>query len=186
MKSKWTITKIVYIAVLAALVYVATLIRFPLLGSKVHLANSLCLLSGLLLGPAAGGAAAGLGSFLFDVLAGGYDAPQALITFVSKFLMAYVCGRIAFSGGHTADHHGRNAAACVVGAWAYVALYMLKTFVYQRFVYGYPVDAVWATMLSKLPASAINAVAAMIIAPILYTALRPALQSAGQLDKMRA
>ena len=172
-------------AMLAALVCVVTLYRFPLLGSKVHLANAMCLLSGLLMGGIPGGLAAGFGSALYDALWGGYDLIQVVITFVSKFLMAWVCAKIAFAGGKEAKNHGLNIAACIVGALTYVALYMLKTFIYQRFIYGFPVDAVWVTMLGKLPASLINAVAAMIAAPILYTALRPALERAGQLRKMR-
>lgn len=79
------------VGVMAALVYVVTMFRFPLLGSKVHFANAMCLLAGLLLGGGYGGAAAGLGSALYDLLAGGYDPLQALITFVSKFAMAWVC-----------------------------------------------------------------------------------------------
>ena len=185
MNQKWTVNKIVYIAVLAALVCVVTFCRFPLLGSKVHFANAMCLLSGLLMGPVAGGLAAGLGSALYDALFGGYDLIQCIITFVSKFLMGYVCAKIAFAADKEAKNHGWNVVACVTGALTYVALYMLKTFVYQMFVYGYPAGTVWATMLSKLPASLINAVAAMIAAPILCTALRPALGRAGQLRKMR-
>ena len=77
-------------------------------------------------------------------------------------------------------------AASVIGALTYVALYMLKTFVYQKFVYGYPADAVLVTMGSKLPGSLINAVAAFIVAPIFYTGLRPALERAGLLKKLRA
>ena len=80
--------RLAFVGVMAALVYVVTLFRFPLLGSKVHFANAMCLLSGLLLGGGYGGAAAGLGSALYDLLAGGYDPLQALITFVSKFAMA--------------------------------------------------------------------------------------------------
>ena len=185
MKKTFSTTKLAFIAMLAALVYVVTLFRFPLLGSKVHLGNAVCLLSGLLMGPAAGGLAAGLGSALNDILAGGYDIIQTLITFVSKFAMAWVCGRIAFAGGREADRHGWNAAACVIGALTYVALYMLKTFVYQLFVYGYPMETVWLTMGSKLPASLINAVAAMVAAPIIYTALRGPLNRTGILRKMR-
>ena len=185
MKQRFTLRKIVYIGVLAALVCVVTFFRFPLLGSKVHFANAMCLLSGLLMGGIPGGLAAGFGSALYDALWGGYDLIQVVITFVSKFLMAWVCAKIAFAGGKEAKNHGLNIAACIVGALTYVALYMLKTFIYQRFIYGFPVDAVWVTMLGKLPASLINAVAAMIAAPILYTALRPALERAGQLRKMR-
>lgn len=184
-KTTFTTRKIVYIAVLAAIVCVVTFFRFPLLGSKVHLANAMCLLSGLLLGGVPGGLAAGLGSALYDALFGGYDFIQVAITFVSKFLMAYICAAIAFSGGSQARNHGKNIAASIIGALSYVCLYMLKTFVYQKFVYGYPMDAVWVTMGAKLPGSLINALAAMIVAPILYTALRPALERAHILDKMR-
>ena len=183
--TKFTTSKIVYIAVLAAIVCVVTFFRFPFLGSKVHLANAMCLLSGLLLGGVPGGLAAGLGSALYDALYGGYDIIQVAITFVSKFLMAWICARIAFAGGRQADHPGRNITACVVGAFSFVGLYMLKTFLFQRFLYGFPADAVWVTMLSKLPASLINAVAAMVAAPILYAALCPALRAAGLLQKMR-
>ena len=185
MKKTFSTTKIVFIAMLAALVYVVTMFRFPLLGSKVHLGNAVCLLSGLLMGPAAGGLAAGFGSALYDALWGGYDIIQCLITFVSKFIMAWLCAKIAFSGGSEAKNHGKNIAASVIGALSYVVLYMLKTFVYQKFVYGYPMDAVWLTMGSKLPGSLINALAAMIVAPILYSALSAALQRAHLLDKMR-
>ena len=185
MKKKFTLVQIVYIGVMAALVCAVTFFRFPLLGSKVHFANAMCLLSGLLMGGVPGGLAAGFGSALYDALGGGYDLIQVLFTFISKFLMAWVCAKIAFAGHKEAKNHSWNAAACVVGALTYVALYMLKTFIYQRFIYGYPVDAVWLTMLSKLPASLLNAVAAMIAAPVLYTALRPALERAGQLRKMR-
>ena len=185
MKKKFSLVQIVYIGVMAALVCAVTFFRFPLLGSKVHFANAMCLLSGLLMGGIPGGLAAGFGSALYDALWGGYDLIQVCITFVSKFLMAWVCAKIAFAGHREAKHHGWNIAASVIGALTYVALYMLKTFVYQRFIYGYPVDAVWVTMGSKLPASLLNAVAAMVAAPILYSALRPALERAGQLRKMR-
>ena len=47
-----------FVGVMAAMVYVVTLFRFPLLGSKVHFANAICLLAGMLLGPWWGGAAA--------------------------------------------------------------------------------------------------------------------------------
>lgn len=184
-KNKFTVQKIAYIAVLAAIVCVVTFFRFPLLGSKVHLANAMCLLSGLLLGGVPGGLAAGIGSALYDALYGGYDIIQVAITFVSKFLMAWVCATIAFSGGSQAKNHGKNIAASIIGALTYVVLYMLKTFVYQKFVYGYPMDAVWITMGSKLPGSLINALAAMIVAPILCSALSAALQRAHLLDKMR-
>lgn len=186
MKRNWTTQKIVYTAVLAALVCAVTFFRFPLLGSKIHFANAMCLLSGLLMGPAAGGLAAGLGSTLYDALFGGYDLLNCAVTFVTKFLMAWICARIAFAAGKEAGSRGRNAAACVAGALSYVVMYMLKTLVFQLFVYGYPMETAVVTMGSKLPASLLNAAAAVIAAPVLYAALLPALRRAGQLERMRS
>lgn len=137
-------------------------------------------------GPLAGGLAAGLGSTLYDALFGGYDLLNCAVTFVTKFLMAWLCAKIAFSGGKRAESHSRNLAACVAGALSYVVLYMLKTLVFQLFVYGYPMETAVVTMGSKLPASLLNAAAAMIAAPVLFTALSPALRRTGQLEKMRA
>jgi uncharacterized membrane protein len=175
-KPKITTAFIVKTGVMAAVVCVITFLRVPLLGSKVHFANAFCLISGLLLGPVSGGLAAGLGSALYDILFGGYDIVQALITFVSKFLMAFLCAKIAYSASANAEGKIRNIVASISGALFYVLLYMLKTYIYQRFVYGYPLDAVWATMLAKLPASLINAVAAMIVAPLLFMLINPAVK----------
>ena len=65
---KFSTYQIVFVAVMAALVCVVTFFRFPLLGSKVHFANAMCLLSGMLFGPMLGGLAAGLGSMLYTIL----------------------------------------------------------------------------------------------------------------------
>ena len=186
MKNKGlSVFNITFIAMMAAMVYVVTLFRFPLLGSKVHFANAVCLLSGILLGPVQGGLAAGIGSALYDAIAGGYDLINVLITLVSKFAMAWVCGAIV-SRVHYEHHRiNRTALACVCGALTYVALYMLKTFIYQRFVYGYPMDAVWATMVAKLIPSLINAGAAIVATPLFYHAVLPALRSSGVLQRMR-
>ena len=183
-KPYFTTYRVVFIAVMAAIVYVLTLFRFPLLGSKVHFANAMCLLSGLLFGPVCGGLAAGIGSALNDALAGGYDFIQCLITLVSKFAMAAICALIAGTPHLEKTNHTRVVLGSIIGALSYVALYMLKTYIYQRFVYGNPMDAVWATMVAKLPASMINAVFAMIVAPLLYAALVPPLRRANLLEKL--
>ena len=176
---KWDIQTICFIGVMAALVYVVTLVRIPFLGSKVHFANAFCLLSGMLLGPVPGGLAAGIGSALYDAIAGGYDLPNVLITFVSKFAMAWVCAQLMPRREDTRLNLYRTVLACIAGALTYVFLYMLKTYVYQRIVYGYPLDAVGLTMWSKFIPSLINALFAVIAAPILYHALKPALKAIG-------
>ena len=174
----FSVKTIALVGVMAAIVYAVTLYRFPLMGSKVHLANGMCLLAGLLLGPVPGGLAAGLGSAIYDATLGGYDFINVMITFVSKFAMGFVCGlllRVPKKGSYTVL---RVILSSVIGALTYVALYMLKTFVYQRFVYGYPMDAVWVTMGSKLIPSLINAAVAVVTAPILYHALLIPLRAA--------
>ncbi len=176
---------LVFAGVLAAMVYVVTLFRFPLLGSKVHFANAVCLLGGMLLGPVTGGFAAGIGSALYDAFAG-YDFINVLITLVSKFAMAWVCGIIMdrlSKGNHRID---RTLLASVAGALTYVALYMLKTYIYNRFVYGYPLDAVGVTMVSKLIPSLINAGAVVMAAPIFFHAVLPALKARGILKRIHA
>ena len=198
----FTIYRIVFIAMMAAIVYVLTLFRFPLLGSKVHFANAACLLSGLLFGPISGGLAAGIGSGLYDLL-NGYGFDEAMITLVSKFLMAAICAWIARTnragGGAPLTVEAQNFRAMyqavwkqspriiigsVVGALSYVVLYMLKHFVYQLLLYGNTLDGTLIIMGSKLPASLINAVFAMIVAPVLYAALLPALKKAGILKRL--
>ncbi len=178
---KITTFKMVFVGIMAAIIFVVTMFRFPLLGSKVHFANAMCLLSGLFFGPFYGGLASGIGSALNDALVGGYDLIQSLITFVMKFAMAWICAKIAFES----ESRIRIIISCIVGAFSYVILYMGKTFIYQRFVYGFPPETVWATMLAKLPASLINAVFALIVAPILFYMIRPALSKAGILKKMK-
>ena len=177
-KKKISVYKLVFVAVMAAVVCVVTLFRFPLLGSKVHFANAMCLLAGLLFGPVSGGIAAGLGSALYDALFGGYEIVEVLITFVSKFAMAWVCAMIVRG---REDRHWVVVLSCVAGALSYVALYMLKTFIKGLI---YTPDAVWVNMGSKLPASLINAVFAMLVAPVLYAAILPPLKKAGVTDKL--
>lgn len=184
-EKKLNAVTISFAAMMAAMVYVVTLFRFPLLGSKVHFANAVCLLSGMLLGPVTGGVAAGLGSALYDAF-GGYDVVNVLITFVSKFAMAFVCGAIMHRSDSRKGRVDRTVLASVAGALTYVFLYMLKTFIYNRFVYGYPMDAVWATVLSKFIPSLINAGVAIVAAPVFYHAVLPALRATGLLKRMGA
>lgn len=181
-ENRANVYRITSLAIMSAIIYVITMFRFPFLGSKVHLANSMCLVSGMLFGPLWGGIAAGFGSALYDALAGGYDPVNVLITFVSKFAMASLCGFMVSRSRKQSVP--LVIVSSIAGAVLYVALYMIKTFVYQRFVYGFPMDAVGATMVSKLIPSLINALAAVITAPIFYHAVLPAMRRSGILEKV--
>ena len=80
--------------------------------------------------------------------------------------------------------HLRLLIGCALGALTYVVLYMLKTFVFGLAVNGLTLEATYATMGAKLPASLINAVFAAVVAPAFYLALAPALKHMNVLQKM--
>ena len=189
--SNRVITKIVFTGVMAAIICVITTFRIPLGQSKVHFANSMCLLSGLLLGPVWGGTAAGLGSAIYDVLLGGYSFFDALITFVSKFAMAWVTG-ILYQKWVLKREEEKSwkenllplAASCVLGALTYVALYMLKTWLFKMYVEPVPADTIPGIMVAKLIPSLINAAFAVVTAPIFFHAVRPALRAAGIMKQL--
>ena len=182
-KKQVNVYRLVFTALLAAMVYVGTLIRIPLGESKIQLANIICLLGGFLLSPVDAGIAAGLGSALYDVTLGGYDAVGCLITFVSKFLMAFVCSALyrlyIRKTKKTAKITVSMYLIAAAGALLYVLLYMTKTFLMGIIVDGLTVNGVWVKMLAKLPASLINACAAVIVAPPLFIALKLPLDKAG-------
>ena len=188
--SNAVITKIVFTGVMAAIICVITTFRIPLGQSKVHFANSMCLLSGLLLGPVWGGTAAGLGSAIYDVLLGGYSFFDALITFVSKFAMACVTGILYQKWVLSKEEKSWKenllplVVSCVLGALTYVALYMLKTWLFKMYVEPVPVDTIPGIMIAKLIPSLINAAFAVVTAPIFYHAVRPALKAGGILKQL--
>lgn len=189
-KKSENIYRLVFCALMAAMVYVGTIIRIPLGDSKVSVANAVCLLGGFLLSPVDAGVAAGLGSALYDVTLGGYDAVGCLITFVSKFLMAFVCSALNRLYEAKTKRDVRKPSLTVylvaaVSALTYVALYMLKTMLMGLIVDGLAMSAVWVKMAAKLPASMINACAAVIIAPPLYWALRIPLERTHVLSRIR-
>ena len=184
------ITRIVFAGVMAAIICVITTFRIPLGQSKVHFANSMCLLSGLLLGPVWGGTAAGLGSAIYDVLLGGYSFFDALITFVSKFAMAWVTGILYQKCVLKKEEKSWKEnllpliISCVLGALTYVALYMLKTWLFKLYVEPVPVDTIPGIMVAKLIPSLINAAFAVVTAPIFFHAVRPALKAGGILKQL--
>ena len=185
MKTNKKLNSIVFGAVMAAIICVITLFRIPLGQSKVHFANAMCLLAGLLLGPVTGGLSAGLGSALYDVLFGGYDFLNAAITFVSKFAMAWVTAVLFRSMVRKHENPGLKETAlplvisCIAGALTYVALYMLKTWIFKMYVEPVPADTIPTVMVAKLIPSLINAAFAIVVAPIFYHAVLPALKSIG-------
>ncbi len=149
-------------------------IPIPVLGDKtmIGLGNVFCILSGLLLGPVYGGAAAGIGSFIFDLI-GGW-ASSAPFTLVFKFMMAFVCGIIAYGGDKTAKNVKRLIVAAVCGSLTYCVLYLGKSYI-EAALLGNAAEAVKTILIVKGSASLTNAVIADVVAIPLFIAIRKAL-----------
>ncbi|MBQ4266510.1 MAG: ECF transporter S component [Clostridia bacterium] len=178
--------KICFIGLMAAIVFVVNYFRIPFMGTQLHMTNALCVLCGLLFGPGAGFLAAGIGSGLYDIVAGW--GAECIITFINKGAIALVAGLIGYHAARRdvpgKTGHAKIILGSVLGALTYVALYMLKTFIAGQLIDGLTMDAVTAKMLTKLPGSLMNAVFAFIVAPILLGALKPALKKAGLYEKL--
>lgn len=174
---KFTIKNIALISVMAAAVYVASaFLQIPIptaIGStRLHMGNVMCLLSGMILGATPGGLAAGIGSMFFDLTNPAYIT-SAPFTFVFKFAMAWICGKIVSK--YTTGHKIRFICGAIAGSFTYVLLYISKGFIEDHYVLGLPLDAVVLTVTQKCVVSSMNAVIAVIVAVPLGLALRPAI-----------
>lgn len=174
---KITLYDIVGVGFMAAVVFVCTMflsirIPTPTGTTMIKLANAFVLLSGLLLGGWRGGLAAGFGSMFFDLMTPEY-VPEAWITFLRFFLMAYICGVIAHWGGAMAKKHMRNFAACTIAAVFSSVFYAVKNIAGCMLAGSAFVPAVIESGI-KIATSVPNVLIAVVVA----MALLPALQSA--------
>lgn len=191
-KESKLILKLCVAAMMAALVFAGNYIRVKIpvgLGGTTAftLANILCALSGLLLGPWWGGLAAGMGSAIFDMLDPEYIV-EAPITFMTKGMYGLVAGLVLYYGFRAAkDKYGPQLAATACAAVSYMVVYSIKVFFFNgMFLQGLPGPAqCWLLVVSKMPATVFNGVVAMAGAPILGIAVMRALRSA-HMDRLLA
>lgn len=137
---------------MAALACVSNFISIATPASRIHIGNAFCVLCGLILGPAYGFFAAGVGNAIFDII-GGYGM-EFIITFINKGAIALVTGLIAYKAASKETlekkDHARIIVGSVLGALTYTALYLLKSYIKLRFTTA-DVDpaAIQVTMLSR-------------------------------------
>ena len=184
---KWSTRELAIIGLMAALVFVGSKIeiRFPTpLGgvTRFHLGNGICIISGLILGAVQGGFAAGFGSFLFDVVFWGGNPIGWCITFITKFIMAFLSGlcyqKRIFSG------LGKIAAIIlsgIIGELGYIAAYLTKEFVTFRIILENEMPAVKLMLIQKGISSLVNAVIAVVLSVVLMMVLVPVLKKSGLL-----
>lgn len=178
MKKKISIGEICLIGLMAAAVYVASaFIQIPIPtaidNTRIHMGNVMCLLSGLLLGPVWGGMAAGIGSMFFDLTNPAY-VTSAPFTFVFKFLMAWICGRIALGRDGSSVSFKRSLIGGILGNGTYVILYLAKGAIENGLFLHMPMEAIIASSIEKGIVSVANAIIAVAVAVPLSMVMRPA------------
>ena len=178
MKRRITIRETALIGVMAAVVYAASaFLQIPIPtaidNTRLHMGNVMCLLAGLLLGSWQGGLAAGIGSMFFDLTNPAYIS-SAPFTFVFKFLMAWLCGKIA--ANQKIGRSKRFIIGALSGSVLYIILYLSKSFIEHRFVLGLPLQAVMLTITQKAVVSGVNAIVAVCVAVPLGLALCPVIR----------
>jgi len=145
-------------------------------------ANIFILLSGLLLGGVRGGLAAGLGSMIYDLLDPAY-VTESWVTFIRFFLIAFICGIIAYARKSHGENKVQNIIAALVGAISSLVLYAIQC-VIKLMITGSAFTAAVVASAPKLLVSSINAVIAFVFAVILVFPLRAALKRAGIYQKL--
>lgn len=166
--------KLVYCGVMAALICVISLVKIPFLGSKLQIANSICMVSGIMFGPLDGAITAGLGTILNDLLFEGNDIVQSSLSFITKFAMTYIAGKIAHSNVSKSECRKLYIASIAASA-CYVILHTGKHVFLQYFILNNPWNVTWAVVLSKIPTTCLNGIFAVLLTPILIKALKPVL-----------
>jgi len=166
------------IGLMTAVAFISNFLSIPIGDiSRIHFGNVFCVLSGILLGPAGGGLAAGLGAFFYDLTNPLY-ASGAPVTFLTKFALGAVTGLLAHSGRRGGEHPVWNLAGAVAGSLTYVVLYLSKNFISEYFLLRNPIETVAVKLMTKgissLTNAAIAVVAAMALAPVFLTAMKRA------------
>jgi uncharacterized membrane protein len=155
---------LVITAILAALIFAATMINIKLpfgQGGLIHLGTSMLFIAAILFGPKKGALAGAIGMGLFDIL-GGW-AIWAPITIISRVLQGLIVGKIAWSKGHRGDNVGLNILAAVASMPVMMAVYYIG----QGIMYNN-----WIAPLASVPGDIIQNVVGLLIAIPVCIALK--------------
>lgn len=186
LKKYFTVRNIALTGILAAIIFVLTKfisipIPSPLGKTALSVGNAMCILSALLFGPITGGLAAGIGNALVDLSDPAW-APEFWITFINKFLMAYVAGFVMHKLKPGAKEV-RVWLAGLLGSLTYCLLYVTKNILSGVLIKSFTWDvAILETLTVKLPVTLVNAVIAMVCAGLLYFVLKQPLRKAHVLE----
>ena len=191
-KRNETVVKLAQTALMAALCFVSFTflqIKIPLPGgdaTSFHLGNTFCVLGALILGGWYGGLAGAVGMTIADVLDPVYivGAPK---TFVLKLCIGLITGLVAHRIAKINESTDKkyilrwSTIASVAGLGFNVIADPLAGYFYKQYILGQPqqmaeVLAKWSTATTF-----VNAVISILLAGVLYNALRPVLLKTGMI-----
>ena len=192
----FTVREIAVIGVMAALSYVAYLLRIPnVFGTKssFHLGNTFIALTALLLDGISGGLAGAIGLSLADITAG--DPGYAVTTFLLKFIIGLVCGAAAHKVFHLEKRTPQNGRGRYIFAVAAASFSGLLVNVFtdpfigyfrDRYIFGMTPDVSAIFLKVASGVTLVNSILSCVCCVVLYLALRPALEKAGLLGREEA
>lgn len=182
--------RIAIMGLLSTLVFVSSMIGFSVPLSfggdftKIHIGNIFCLLSGLILGPIYGGLAAGIGSAFYDLTDPIFISSMPF-TFCFKFIMAYICGKIAYSFNKNALSIKTNILAGMSGIIVYIILNLSRTFIVDIYFKELVLNAALLNIFISFISSAINGVIAVCMVIPLNISIRKILETNNIFEKIR-
>lgn len=147
-------TKLVMMALLAALTCVATMIiKFPTpTFGYIHPGDGMVILSGIILGPVGGALAAGIGSMFADLFSG--YASFAVATLLIKAMSAFAAGILFHKIEKLSVGKGSTYAGAVFGGIVAEVIMVVGYFAYEIFLSAVATGDITATTLSAGVAAA--------------------------------
>ena len=156
MKKYMSAKDITKIAIMAALVFIATfLIKIPSLNGYTHIGDSMVIISALILGKKKGALAAGLGAALCDLLSGYMQ--YVIPTFLIKAIMVLIIATIS------ENLINKTKFAWIFGAIIGSTFQVIGYYLVEAILYGF------AGALASVPANIIQSIVGMTLAVILAT-----------------
>lgn len=156
MKKYMSAKDITKIAIMAALVFIATfLIKIPSLNGYTHIGDSMVIISALILGKKKGALAAGLGAALCDLLSGYMQ--YVIPTFLIKAIMVLIIATIS------ENLINKTKFAWIFGAIIGSTFQVIGYYLVEAILYGF------AGALASVPANIIQSIVGITLAVILAT-----------------
>ena len=195
-KKNETVVKIAQTALMAALCFVSfQFLQFKIVlpggdATSFHVGNAFCVLAALILGGWYGGLAGAIGMGFADILDPVYitGAPK---TFVLKLCIGLIVGLVAHRIAKINESTDKkyifrwSMIASVAGLGFNVIADPIVGYFYKQYIMGQPQQM--AEVLAKWSAATtfVNALISVILAGVLYNALRPVLLKTGIIRQKR-